>query len=239
MPTDKINIGLDVAAQRGDGYHEIATRMASEQCDRIGCMRCVRLFLTWVDWPQTLSFCKVKKNIVFCEKFTLDHLFMSGFRIGHGFDVHRLAEGVPLVIGGVRMAHEKGCVAHSDGDVLLHAVCDALLGAAALGDIGLHFPDTDDAYRGIDSLVLLRRTVALLREAGYRIGNVDATLLLQRPKLRPHIDRMREILAGAMEIDAGEVSVKATTSEGLGFEGREEGISAHAVVLIYTHVAAR
>ena len=158
---------------------------------------------------------------------------MSEFRIGHGFDVHRLAEGIPLVIGGVRIPHEKGCVAHSDGDVLVHAVCDALLGAAALGDIGTHFPDTDEAYRGIDSLELLRRTVALLCEAGYRIGNVDATLILQRPKLRPNIDRMRETVAGAMGIGVGQVSIKATTSEGIGFEGREEGVSAHAVALIF------
>jgi len=158
---------------------------------------------------------------------------MMDFRIGHGFDVHRLAEGVPLVIGGVCIPHEKGCVAHSDGDVLVHAVCDALLGAAALGDIGFHFPDTDEIYRGIDSLELLRRTVVLVREAGYRIGNIDATLILQRPKLRPYIDRMRETMAGAMEIGVGQVSVKATTSERLGFEGREEGVSAHAVALIF------
>jgi len=158
---------------------------------------------------------------------------MTAFRTGHGFDVHRLAEGIPLVIGGVRIPHEKGCVAHSDGDVLIHAVCDALLGAAALGDIGLHFPDTDEAYRGIDSLVLLRRTAALLHEAGYRIGNIDVTLILQRPKVRPYVERMRETLAEAMGIGIGEVSVKATTSEGLGFEGREEGVSAHAVALIF------
>ena len=153
-------------------------------------------------------------------------------RTGHGYDVQRLAEGLPLVIGGVQIPHTRGCVAHSDGDVLVHAVCDALLGAAALGDIGLHFPDTDETYRGIDSLELLRRTVALLHEAGYHIGNVDATLVLQQPKIRPYIGRMREILAEAMEIDAGQVSVKATTSEGLGFEGRGEGVSAYAAALI-------
>lgn len=154
------------------------------------------------------------------------------FRIGHGYDVHALADGLRLVLGGVEIAHAKGCVAHSDGDVVIHAVCDALLGAAALGDIGQHFPDTSDEFKGIDSRILLRRTAALLREHGYEIGNVDCTIAMQRPRLRPHIDAMRAAMAEAMGIDASCVSVKATTTEHLGFEGREEGVSTTAVALI-------
>ena len=155
------------------------------------------------------------------------------FRIGHGYDVHALEEGRKLVLGGVEIPHTKGFVAHSDGDVAIHALCDALLGAAALGDIGLHFPDTSDDYAGIDSKILLRRVVGMLREKGYEIGNVDCTIRMQRPKLRPHIDAMREALAAAMEIGVDRVSVKATTTERLGFEGREEGVSVSAVALIY------
>lgn len=155
------------------------------------------------------------------------------FRIGHGYDVHVLKEGLRLVLGGVEIPFEKGFVAHSDGDVAIHAICDALLGAAALGDIGLHFPDTDAAYGGIDSKILLRRVVELLRERGYAIGNVDCTIRMQRPKLRPHIDAMRRALADAMGVDDDRVSVKATTTEHLGFEGREEGVSVSAVALIY------
>lgn len=158
---------------------------------------------------------------------------MTDFRIGHGYDVHALAEGRRLVLGGVEIPHEKGCIAHSDGDVAIHALCDALLGAAALGDIGLHFPDTADEFDGIDSRILLRRVAALLREKGYGIGNVDCTIRMQRPKLRPHIDAMRHALAKAMEIDIDRVSVKATTTERLGFEGREEGVSVSAVALIF------
>lgn len=158
------------------------------------------------------------------------------FRIGHGYDVHALAEGLPLVLGGVEIAHTKGCVAHSDGDVVIHALCDALLGAAALGDIGLHFPDTSDEFRGIDSKILLRRVMALLREKGYEIGNVDCTIRAQRPKLRPYIDAMRTTMADAMGVDDDRVSVKATTTERLGFEGREEGISVSAVALIFKAV---
>ena len=154
-------------------------------------------------------------------------------RIGHGYDVHALAEGPALVLGGIEIEHSKGCVAHSDGDVVIHALCDALLGAAALGDIGLHFPDTSDDYKGIDSKLLLRRVAELLAEKGYRIGNVDCTIRMQRPKLRPHIDRMRETLAEVMELSVDCVSVKATTTEHLGFEGREEGVSVSAVALIY------
>ena len=158
---------------------------------------------------------------------------MTDFRIGHGYDVHALADGLRLVLGGVEIPHSKGCVAHSDGDVAIHALCDALLGAAALGDIGLHFPDTSDEFRGIDSRRLLRRVAEMVREKGYRIGNVDCTIRMQRPKLRPYIDRMRETLAADMGIDPDRVSVKATTTEQLGFEGREEGVSVSAVALIF------
>lgn len=158
---------------------------------------------------------------------------MTDFRIGHGYDVHALADGLRLVLGGVEIPHTKGCVAHSDGDVAIHALCDALLGAAALGDIGLHFPDSADEFRGIDSRILLRRVAALLREKGYEIGNVDCTIQMQRPKLRPYIDRMREAMAADLGIGADRVSVKATTTEQLGFEGREEGVSVSAVALIF------
>ncbi len=153
-------------------------------------------------------------------------------RIGHGYDVHRLVEGRRLVLGGVEIPFEKGLLGHSDADVLAHSVMDALLGAAALGDIGQLFPDSDPAYKGADSLALLRRVTAVLREEGYRVGNVDATVLAQRPKLAPHVPLMRERLASAMEIDPDRVSVKATTEEGLGFTGTGEGIAAHAVALI-------
>lgn len=155
------------------------------------------------------------------------------FRIGHGYDVHALAEGLPLIIGGINIEHSKGCVAHSDGDVLIHAICDSLLGAAALGDIGLHFPDTSSEFKGIDSKILLSRTVELLRSKGYKIGNIDCTISMQRPKLRPHIDSMRQRLAEVMCIDLNAISIKATTTERLGFEGREEGVSATAISLIY------
>lgn len=153
-------------------------------------------------------------------------------RIGHGYDVHRLVEGRRLILGGVEIPFEKGLLGHSDADVLAHAVMDALLGAAALGDIGQLFPDSDPAYKGADSLALLRRVTAVLEEKGYRVGNVDATVLAQRPKLAPHVALMRERLASAMGIDPGQVSVKATTEEGLGFTGTGEGIAAHAVALI-------
>lgn len=155
------------------------------------------------------------------------------FRIGHGYDVHALREGLRLVLGGIEIPHEKGCVAHSDGDVAIHAVCDALLGAAALGDIGLHFPDTSDDFKGIDSKILLQRVVALLRERGYEVGNIDCTIRMQRPKLRPHIDAMRAAMAEAMGVAVDRVSVKTTTTERLGFEGREEGVSVSAVALIF------
>ena len=158
---------------------------------------------------------------------------MTPFRIGQGYDVHALGEGLRLVIGGVEIPHEKGCVAPSDGDVLIHALCDALLGAAALGDIGLHFPDTSQEFRDIDSKLLLARCARMVRDAGYEIGNADCTVMMQRPRLRPHIDRMRETLAQVMGIPTDAVSVKATTTEHLGFEGREEGVSASAAVLLF------
>lgn len=157
---------------------------------------------------------------------------MVDFRIGHGYDVHALGEGLRLVLGGVEIQHTKGCIAHSDGDVLVHAICDALLGALALGDIGKHFPDTSAEFKGIDSLILLRRVVALIREHGYRIGNIDSTIAMQRPKLRPHIDLMRERIAKAAGIAIEQVSVKATTTEHLGFEGEEKGVSATAVCIL-------
>lgn len=158
---------------------------------------------------------------------------MNDIRVGHGYDVHALAEGLRLVLGGVEIEHTKGCVAHSDGDVAIHAVCDALLGALAAGDIGKLFPDTSEEFRGIDSKILLRRVTDLVEERGYKISNVDCTIAMQRPKLRPYIDAMREALASTMGVECDRVSVKATTTEHLGFEGREEGVSAHAVVLIY------
>ena len=157
---------------------------------------------------------------------------MKNFRIGHGYDVHALGEGLRLVIGGVEIPHEKGCIAHSDGDVLIHALCDALLGALALGDIGKHFPDTSAEFKGIDSRVLLGRVVALVREAGYEVGNVDCTVAMQRPKLRPHIEQMERNIAAAVGIDAGRINVKATTEEKLGFTGEELGMACHAVCLL-------
>lgn len=154
------------------------------------------------------------------------------FRVGHGYDVHKLVEDRKLIIGGVEIPHYKGLLGHSDADVLAHAICDALLGAAALGDIGKHFPDNDDRYKDVDSLVLLEKVCELIRNKGYEISNVDSTILAQAPKLRPYIDEMRSKLAKAMKLDIDELSVKATTEERLGFTGREEGIAAHAVVLL-------
>lgn len=154
-------------------------------------------------------------------------------RIGHGYDVHALKEGLELWLGGIKIEHLKGCVAHSDGDVAIHAICDALLGAAALGDIGKLFPDSDNRFKGIDSKLLLREVVARLNDLGYKVGNIDCTIAMQRPKLRSHIDSMREVLAAVMGIDVDDISIKATTTEHLGFEGREEGVSTHAVALIY------
>ena len=156
------------------------------------------------------------------------------FRVGHGYDVHKLVEDRKLIIGGVEIPHSKGLLGHSDADVLAHAICDALLGAAALGDIGKHFPDNDDRNKDVDSLVLLEKVCELIRNKGYEISNVDSTILAQAPKLRPYIDEMRSKLAKAMKLDIDELSVKATTEERLGFTGREEGIAAHAVVLLMT-----
>ncbi len=153
-------------------------------------------------------------------------------RIGHGYDVHKLTPGRRLILGGVDVPYHEGLLGHSDADALTHAVMDALLGAAGLGDIGQHFPDTDPAYAGADSLKLLDRVMELLREAGYAVGNVDATVLAQAPKLAPHIPQMRENLARVMGVGPGQVNVKATTEEGLGFTGAKEGIAAHAVALI-------
>ena len=153
-------------------------------------------------------------------------------RIGHGFDVHAFCAGDSLVLGGVRIPHNKAFKAHSDGDVLLHALCDALLGAVALGDIGLHFPDTDPTYSGADSRLLLRSVMAKVSAAGYRVGNVDATIMAQAPKMAPHIINMRETIADDLVVSVNQVSVKATTTEKLGFTGRSEGIAAEVVVLL-------
>ena len=153
-------------------------------------------------------------------------------RIGHGYDVHALAEGLRLVLCGVEIEHTKGCVAHSDGDVAIHAICDALLGALALGDIGKLFPDSDARYKGIDSRKLLKDVVDVVSANGYAISNIDCTIAMQRPKLRPHINLMRERLSEVVGIASDRISVKATTTEHLGFEGREEGVSATAVALL-------
>lgn len=157
---------------------------------------------------------------------------MTNLRIGHGYDVHRLVEGRPLILGGVTIPHETGLLGHSDADVLLHAVMDALLGAAALGDIGKLFPDTDAAYENISSLTLLKRVSDRLAESGCTVVNLDATVLAQAPKLAPHREVMRQNIADALGIDVSRVSVKATTEEGLGFTGEKRGIAAHAVALI-------
>ena len=153
-------------------------------------------------------------------------------RIGFGYDVHKLVEGRRCIICGVDVPHTKGLLGHSDADVAIHALCDALLGAAALGDIGRLFPDTDDEYAGMDSRIILRRVVEHISKAGFKVGNVDITVAAQKPKLMPHIERMRSNIAEDLRVDTGRVSVKATTTEKLGFEGREEGISAYAVVLL-------
>ncbi|WP_025256639.1 2-C-methyl-D-erythritol 2,4-cyclodiphosphate synthase [Alteromonas sp. ALT199] len=153
-------------------------------------------------------------------------------RIGHGFDVHKFGGEGPITIGGVRINYEQGLLAHSDGDVLLHALCDAMLGAAALGDIGKHFPDTDDAYAGADSRALLRHVVKVVKEKGYKLSNADMTIVAQAPKMAPHISAMREIIAQDCSVALDDVNVKATTTEKLGYTGRKEGIASHAVVLL-------
>lgn len=154
------------------------------------------------------------------------------FRVGFGYDVHALAEGESLWLGGVLIPHHKGTIAHSDGDVLIHAVCDALLGAAKLRDIGYHFPDTSADFKNIDSKILLKKVLELIKEKGYSVGNIDVTIAAQKPKLKDFIPQMEETMARILEVDEDAVSVKATTTERLGFEGREEGISVYAVVLI-------
>lgn len=153
-------------------------------------------------------------------------------RVGFGFDVHQLVEGRDLWLGGVKLQHSKGLLGHSDADVLIHAICDALLGAANMRDIGYHFPDSSADYKGIDSKILLKKVVELIASKGYRVGNIDATVCAERPKLNPHIPEMQQVLAEMMGVDAEDVSIKATTTEKLGFTGREEGISAYATVLI-------
>lgn len=154
-------------------------------------------------------------------------------RVGFGYDVHPLGEGRELWLGGIKLDFDKGCVGHSDADVLLHAICDALLGAANLRDIGFHFPNTNPKYKGADSKMLLKEVVALLKQKGYAVGNIDATLSLEAPKINPHISRMQEVLAPILEVSIDEVSIKATTNEKLGYVGREEGVNAYAVALIY------
>lgn len=153
-------------------------------------------------------------------------------RVGFGYDVHKFAEGRKLILGGVEIPHSLGLLGHSDADVLLHAIADALLGAAALGDIGVHFPDNDSAYKDIDSMILLKRTVDILKDKGYDIINIDATIVAQKPKISPHSAKMKENIAKCLGIDPDFVNIKATTTEKLGFEGREEGISSHCICLI-------
>ena len=157
---------------------------------------------------------------------------MTPFRIGYGYDVHRLVEGRDLWLGGVKVPAEKGALGHSDADVLLHAICDALLGAAGSGDIGIHFPDTDAAWKDADSRDLLRRVKEIISAEGWTVGNVDATLVLEKPKIKPHVSAMRETIAGILDIDLSAVGIKATTNEGMGFVGRGEGVCAHAVALL-------
>lgn len=162
-------------------------------------------------------------------------LFLQGslsMRIGHGYDVHRFTEGDFITLGGVQIAHKFGLLAHSDGDVLLHALSDALLGAAALGDIGKHFPDTDPAFKGADSRALLRHVLGLIHAKGWQVGNIDATIVAQAPKMAPHIETMRTRIAEDLQVSLDQVNVKATTTEKLGFTGREEGIAVHAVALL-------
>ena len=153
-------------------------------------------------------------------------------RVGFGFDVHRLDEGQPFFIGGIKIPHSKGAVGHSDADVLIHTICDAILGAADLRDIGFHFPDTSADYKGIDSKILLRDVMALIRDKGYEIINIDSTVCLEKPKVNPHITQMQEVLSDCMQIEVNQLSIKATTSEKMGFVGTEKGIAAHAVALL-------
>ncbi len=158
------------------------------------------------------------------------------FRIGYGYDVHQLEEGRDLYLGGIKIPHSKGCIAHSDGDVLIHAICDALLGAAAMRDIGFHFPDTDSEFKNIDSKILLQKTMNIISNKGYFLVNIDSTICLQKPKIKDYIPEITKTLANIINTDQDNISVKATTTEKLGFIGREEGIAAHAVVLIHKSV---
>lgn len=154
------------------------------------------------------------------------------YRVGFGVDFHQLASGRDLWIGGVKISHDKGATGHSDADVLLHAICDALLGAACLGDIGLHFPDTSEEFRGIDSKILLKKTVELIRKENFQVINMDSTVCLEEPRIRPHAEEMRKIIAAIMDISINDISIKATTTERMGFIGREEGLAAYATVLL-------
>ncbi|WP_296705805.1 2-C-methyl-D-erythritol 2,4-cyclodiphosphate synthase [Algoriphagus sp.] len=158
---------------------------------------------------------------------------MNTFRIGMGYDVHQLKEGYDFWLGGIKLEHEKGAVGHSDADVLIHVICDALLGAANMRDIGYHFSDKDPKYKGIDSKILLSEVLELIREKGYEVGNIDTTICLQNPKINPHIPNMRTCLSEVMNVSEDSISIKATTTEWLGFVGREEGVSAYCVALIY------
>lgn len=153
-------------------------------------------------------------------------------RVGFGFDVHQLREGRPCILGGIEITHHKGPLGHSDADVLIHAICDALLGAANLKDIGFHFPDTAAEFKSIDSKLLLKKVVELVRSKGYELGNIDTTLVLEQPKIKPHIDQMQKVLSEVMDISTDDISIKATTNEKLGFIGREEGVTAYAVALL-------
>lgn len=158
---------------------------------------------------------------------------MNKIRVGFGYDVHQLAEGYDFWLGGIKIDHTKGCIAHSDGDVLIHAICDALLGAANMRDIGYHFPDTSNDFKGIDSKILLKKTVEIIGTKGYKIGNIDSTIALQRPKIKGLIPQMQQVLAEVMGIDQECLSIKASTTEKLGFEGEEKGLTAYVTVLIY------
>lgn len=162
----------------------------------------------------------------------LQQIKTMGFRIGSGVDYHQLGEGRPLMLGGVHIPHHRGAIGHSDADVLLHAICDAMLGAACLGDIGIHFPNTDDRYKNIDSKILLKETAALIAQAGYQLVNIDSTICLQEPKIKPHVAAMQETIAAILGVKPTDVSIKATTTEELGFVGRKEGIVAYATCLL-------
>jgi 2-C-methyl-D-erythritol 2,4-cyclodiphosphate synthase len=176
-----------------------------------------RFFSFPAAWPLTLS---------------LPEICTMAFRIGSGIDVHQLVEGRDLWIGGVKIPHSKGSLGHSDADVLLHAICDALLGALALGDIGMHFPNTDPAFKDIDSKILLQKTFDLVKERNYQVVNVDSTICLELPKIKPYTSEMREVIARILELETGDVSIKATTTETMGYEGRQEGLTAYATILL-------